>query len=364
MHRYKIILVDDNMASLTMGRNMLKTFYEVYPAPSAEKMFEILKNISVDLILLDIDMPGMNGYDAIKKLKADERFVDIPVIFLTAKTDKDSELEGFDLGAMDYVSKPFSAPLLLKRIETQLLIVEQKKDLLESHKKLKEYAETLKSDVLEKTKEISELQSTVLTTVADLVEFRDKLTGGHIMRTQLYIKAMVDYMQRNGVLKEELAKWEMDLFLRSVQLHDVGKIGISDLILNKPGPLTKEEMCIMKTHVDIGVDAVEKIISSVGEHAFLNHALLVVGTHHEKWDGTGYPTGLKGKNIPLEGRLMAIADVYDALISARPYKEPMPPEKAGQIIEVGAGSHFDPELLEVFKQVKEEFAKIAAQVKP
>src|SRR5215469_5947678 len=172
--RHKIIIVDDNMANLTMGRNMLRTFYEVYPAPSGAKLFEILENIIPSLILLDIEMPEMSGYEAIKKLKADSRFADIPVIFLTAKSDEQSELEGLDLGAVDYVSKPFSAPLVLKRIANHLLLVQQRDDLKASKAALQDYADNLEEKVREKTKEVVNLQNAILTTLADMVEFRDK----------------------------------------------------------------------------------------------------------------------------------------------------------------------------------------------
>ncbi|MCL1906250.1 MAG: response regulator [Clostridiales bacterium] len=357
--RSKIILVDDIKANLTMGRDLLKTFYEVYPAPSAQRLFELLENITPDLILLDIEMPEMDGYEAIKKLKAEPRFADIPVIFLTSKDDEDSEMEGFDLGAVDYVTKPFSGPLLLKRIVNQLLIVQQKNELLSSQAALKDYADNLEIKVTEKTAEVTELQNAILATVADLVEFRDKLTGGHITRTRRYLQAIIDEMIQEGIYAEETAAWSMEFFLPAAQLHDVGKIAISDLILNKPSKLTTEEYEIMKTHVTVGVDAIEQIMSKTKEHIFLNHALLIAGTHHEKWDGSGYTIGLKGNNIPLEGRLMAIADVYDALISVRPYKQAFSHEEACRIIEDGAGSHFDPTLVNIFKKVKDKFEQIA-----
>ncbi|MCL1927661.1 MAG: response regulator [Treponema sp.] len=357
--RHKIIIVDDSMANLTMGRNMLKTFYEVYPAPSAAKLFEILENILPDLILLDIEMPEINGYEVIKRLKADKRSEDIPVIFLTAKNDEDSELEGFDLGAVDYISKPFSGPLLLKRIENQLLIIKQRNDLLTAQTALMDHAENLETRVREKTNEVLNLQNAVLTTVSDLVEFRDTFTGGHVERTQLYFKALVEGLFNKAIYKEEMSKWDKDFLLPSTQLHDVGKIAISDLILNKPGKLTDEEFEIMKTHVVVGVDAIERIISITREHAFLKHALYITGTHHEKWDGSGYPMKLKGKNIPLEGRVMAIADVYDALTSVRPYKEPFTHTDARKIIIENAGTHFDPVLVEIFREVSDQFDKVS-----
>ena len=357
--RKTIFFVDDVVANLNIGKNMLSVFYQVFPVPSAGKMFDTLEKVIPDLILLDIEMPEMNGYEAIKKLKADKRFADIPVIFLTSKDDADSELEGFDLGAVDYVTKPFSAQLLLKRIEKELLIVQKEKELVEAQAELKDYAENLEAKVREKTEEVFNLQSAVLTTVADLVEFRDKLTGGHVMRTRLYLKAMVDEMVQKGVYESEIAEWDMDFFLPSAELHDVGKIAITDMILNKPDKLTEEEFNIMKSHAMVGVEAMERIISNTAKHSFLEYALRIAGTHHERWDGKGYPIGLKGNNIPLEGRLMAIADVYDALISERSYKKAFTHEEACKIIEESSGTQFDPALVDVFCNVKKEFEQIA-----
>ena len=356
--RNRIILVDDNIANLDQGRNILKAFYEVFPAESAVKLFEILEKILPDLILLDIEMPGMDGYAAIKNLKADERFADIPVIFLTARSDVASEREGLDLGAADYVSKPFSAPLLLKRIENQLFIARKAKDFQATQKQLKRYAKDLKSVARAKSEEVLDLQNAVFAVVADLVEFRDNPTGRHIVRTQRYLEALVDKLIQNSVYKEKISDWNIGFFIQSAQLHDVGKIAISDLILKKPDKLTPEEFEIMKTHVAEGVNVIERILTCTEKHPFLDHALLICGTHHEKWDGSGYPIGLKGNNIPLEGRLMAIVDVYDALVSSRPYKRPFTHEEACRIIEDSAGSHFDPVLVEVFRDVEKKFACI------
>jgi len=355
--RQTLIIVDDNISSLNQGKNILKPYYRVFPAPSAAKLFETLEKITPDLILLDIEMPEMNGYEAIRKLKADARYAEIPVIFVTSLSDENSEMEGFDLGAVDYMTKPFSAPLLRKRIANQLLIVRHQKDI-------KDYAENLEVMVTQKTAELSEktievlnLQNAMLSTVSDLVEFRDKQTGGHINRTQHYMRALIEKIRETGLYSETVSQWNIDIILLSAQLHDVGKIAITDLILNKPGKLTSEEFEIMKTHVDVGVNAVRKIMSNTDKHEYLNHALLITGTHHEKWDGTGYPQNLKGADIPLEGRLMAVADVYDALISERPYKKAFPHEEAKKIIIEGAGSHFDPEIIKIFVMVEDEFRK-------
>jgi len=351
----KIVMVDDNAANLAVGRNLLKPYYEVYPVPSAAKLFTLLEKFIPDLILLDVNMPEMTGYDAIKILKSDERFWEIPVVFLTAKNDEESELEGFDLGAADYITKPFSGPLLLRRIASHLQLEQQKRDLRDSQATLRDYADNLEVKVQEKTSEIFNLQNAVLSTVVDLVEFRDKFTGGHITRTQHYLQEMINELLDGSVYADELRKWDPRFYLQSSQLHDVGKIAISDAILNKPTKLTPEEFEIMKTHVTVGVDAVKRIINETTEHAFLHHALFFVGAHHEKWDGSGYPAGLKGTDIPLEGRLMAVADVYDALISDRPYKQAFTHEKACEIIEGGSGVHFDPVLVDVFTKVKDKF---------
>jgi putative two-component system response regulator len=350
--RYKIIMVDDNETNLTMGKNMLRTFYEIYPLNTVEKMFALLQKVMPDLILLDIEMPDIDGYEAIKQLKADERFAEIPVIFLTAKSDEDSELEGLDLGAIDYVYKPFSAPLLLKRIENHLLIASQRKEL-------RNYSDNLEAMVHTKTGQVAELQNAVLDIVAEIVEYRDDVTGGHVSRTQRYLQLLINKILEKELYPDAVARWDLEFLVPSAQLHDVGKIAIPDAILKKPGKLTNDEFEQMKNHAIVGVDMIESIEGTATEHSFLRHAKIIAGTHHEKWDGSGYPMGLRGESIPLEGRLMAIADVYDALISARPYKEPFTPDVAEEIILEGKGTHFDPLLVGVFIEVADEFAQIA-----
>jgi len=259
-YRERIIIVDDDVVSLTTGSYILKDFYDVIPVKTASKFFELLEKIKPDLVLLDIEMPEMSGFEVIKKMKAKKEFIDTPVIFLTSKVDESSELEGFDLGAADYIYKPFSPPVLIKRIANQLLIMRQKKDLLDSRARLKDYADNLEEKVWEKTRDMLELQNAVLITIADLVEFRDKLTGGHITRTQAYLKALTDELVRKEIYKDEIDGWDMDFFLASAPLHDVGKIAITDLILNKPGKLEPEEFEVMKTHVTEGVKAIKKIM--------------------------------------------------------------------------------------------------------
>jgi putative two-component system response regulator len=360
--RKTIMIVDDNIANLRIAKNSLYNTYDVFTVPSAAKMFDLLERNKPDLILLDIDMPGMNGYEAIKILKNRPDTSDILIIFLTGKSDSESELEGLSLGAVDYISKPFMPPLLQKRIELHLTVEEQKRTLeaqtqkLEAQRaELKNFNDNLMAMVEEKTKKVLELQSAILKTVADLVESRDDITGGHVERTQHGLKTLLDGLEELGLYKEQTRDWDIGLLLQSSQLHDVGKIAISDSILNKPGRLTPEEFEEIKKHTTLGVQIIEKIESNTSESEFLKYAKIFAGTHQEKWDGSGYPMGLAGEDIPLQGRLMAIADVYDALVSDRPYKNAFSHEEAVQIIIEGRGTHFDPVLVDVFERVADRF---------
>jgi putative two-component system response regulator len=351
--RPKIMLVDDNPSNLTAGKDLLKDHYEVYPLSSAERLFEVLEKVTPDLILLDIEMPVMNGYETIKKLKYSGSWRHIPVIFLTAMSSEESELEGLKLGAVDYVFKPFSPPLLRKRIENHLLLESQRRALAD-------YNENLQKKVQEKTRQVVGLQSSLLTAMSELVESRDSVTGGHIERTQAYLELLVARMWEKQIYWEEISVSRIDFFVASAPLHDVGKIAISDTILNKPGKLTPEEFEIMKMHTVFGEETLDSIMKMTSSTEFLENAKLFAGTHHEKWDGTGYPRGLKAENIPLPGRLMAIADVYDALIAVRPYKPAFSPEEAAKTILDGRGTHFDPVLTDVFGELSPQFAQIAA----
>jgi putative two-component system response regulator len=343
-----IILVDDNLANLKIGNNFLEEKYTVATAPSAAKMFSLLKNNVPAIILLDIDMPEMNGYEAIKILKSNPETKDIPVIFLTAKNESEDELEGLSLGAIDYVTKPFNPALLLKRIEVHLLVEGQRKEL-------QYFNENLQKMVEEKTDSILDMQNALLKTIAELVECRDDITGGHIERTQKGIKILLEEIKKNGVYREETKGWDVDLLLQSSQLHDVGKISINDNILKKPGKLTTEEFNEMKKHASFGEEIIEKIEALAKESDFLNYAKIFAASHHEKSDGSGYPRGLKGNAIPLLGRIMAIADVYDALTSVRPYKKAFSHEEAVRIITEGSGAQFDPTLVEVFVRAADQF---------
>ncbi len=342
--RKKILLVDDNITNLSIGKNALGNIYEVYTVPSGAKALMLLQKVTPDIILLDIEMPEMDGYETLRQIKANPQLPSIPVIFLTAKTDEGSELDGLSMGAVDYITKPFSAPLLLKRIET--------------HLHLQDYANNLQRMVDEKTKKVVELQDAILNVVGELVECRDGTTGGHIERTGGYLRLLLDAVINSGAYADEIAAIDKKLLVQSAHLHDVGKISIPDAILQKPGKLTDNEFDTMKCHSIYGRDIISKISKQTSESEFLEQAAILAVSHHERWDGRGYPYGLAGTQIPIQGRLMAIADVYDALISKRPYKEAFTHEEAVKIIVDGKGAQFDPVLVELFMEIEAEFNAI------
>ena len=350
-----IIMVDDNPANLRIGKNILTEKYTVATAPSAEKMFSLLENNIPSLILLDIDMPEMDGYEAIKILKSKPETLNIPVIFLTARTESDDELKGLSMGAIDYISKPIQPPLLLQRIEVHMLVETQKKALEKQAEELKFFNDNLQKMVDEKTRGILDMQNALLKTMAELVEYRDDITGKHIERTQQGIRVLLEEIERSGLYREETKGWDVELLIQSCQLHDVGKIYISDNILRKPEKLSEEEFEDMKVHTHIGKQIVEKVELLTKESDFLKYAKIFAASHHERWDGSGYPSGLKGTGIPLLGRIMAIADVYDALVSDRPYKKAFSHEEAVKTIIEGSGTQFDPALVEVFTRTAEQF---------
>lgn len=353
--RETVIMVDDNITNLNVVRNALIDKYDIFTVPSGKKLFQILERTTPDLILLDIDMPEMSGYEVIEKLKSMENTAHIPVIFLTAMIDTECELAGLSLGAVDYITKPFPAQLLEKRVEIHLLLESQKKTL-------KNYNDNLESLVKEKTQTVLELQNAVLMTVAELVEFRDDITGGHIERTTEYLKILVNALLEYSEYRDTVLSWDIDLLLLSAQLHDVGKIAIRDGVLLKPGRLTDEEFEEIKQHAAYGVSILKRIEQNTSNSAFLNQAKILAGSHHEKWDGSGYPSGLKGEQIPLQGRLMAIVDVYDALTNERPYKRAFTHEESVDIIRKESGKHFDPRLVEVFLRHNRQFKRIGAEL--
>ncbi|MDR2553966.1 MAG: response regulator [Fibromonadaceae bacterium] len=333
-----VFIVDDADTNLAKAKQSLEDSYRVLTMPSATKMFALLEKIIPDLILLDIEMPEMNGFVALEKLMQNEKTAKIPVVFLTAQTDAAVESRGFEMGAVDFITKPFSEPVLLNRINSHLHL----------------------ADIIKKrTQHIERLQTSIVSVLADMVEGRDEITGGHVERTTRYVNILLRRaMSVDHLYAEEMRSWDFDQVVSSAKLHDVGKITISDLILNKPGKLSPEEFEIMKTHAIEGEKIIDKIIEQTGEDTFLRHAKLFAGYHHERWDGQGYPYGLKGEDIPLQGRIMAVADVYDALTSERPYKKAFSHERSTEIIMENAGTQFDPSLAKLFYEVKDKFEAI------
>jgi putative two-component system response regulator len=245
------------------------------------------------------------------------------------------------MGAIDFVTKPFSIPVLLNRIKTHLNI----------------------DDIIrDRTAQLHRVQNSIISVLADMVENRDKGTGGHIERTSKYIKILIDEMKRREVYTNEIAEWDIEKLVASARMHDLGKISVTDMIVNKPGKLTEDEFELMKTHAIIGEKIIEDMILRTGEKDFLNNAKLFAGSHHERWDGNGYPRGLKGDEIPLQGRIMAVVDVYDALVSERPYKKAFSDEEAVKIITENSGTQYDPKIIEVFSHVKDKFKEVNSRL--
>ena len=354
--RQTLLIVDDTPDNITLLSGLLKNRYRIKVATEGERALKIAAlDPPPDLILLDIMMPGMDGYEVCRRLKADPQTTGIPVIFLTAKVQVEDEEKGLKLGAVDYITKPISPPIVLARVETHLTLKNARQFLQDRNAYLEE-------EVRRRTREVVAIQDVTIVAMASLAETRDNETGGHIRRTQHYVRALARKLQTHPRFASFLSNETIELLFKSAPLHDIGKVGIPDRILLKPGRFSLEEFEIMKTHAILGRDA----IVAAEEHlntpkSFLQLAREIAYGHQEKWDGSGYPQGLAGDAIPISARLMALADVYDALISQRVYKKGMPHEQAVDIIRQGKGQHFDPDIVEAFLEIADEFQTIAAQ---
>ncbi len=349
-----IMVVDDTPDNLSLMNLLLKDHYSVRIANSGERALKLAATGSPpDLILLDIMMPGMDGYEVCQYLKADPKMRDIPVIFLTAKNETDDEKKGLELGAIDYITKPISPAIVLARVKTHLA-------LKSSADFLRDKNVYLETEVSKRTREVEAIQDVTILAMASLAETRDSDTGNHIRRTQFYVKALAEKLQNHPRFSHYLTAHNIAMLYRSAPLHDIGKVGIPDRILLKPGRFEPEEFEIMKRHSALGRDAIEHAERSLGTNVeFLSMAKEIALSHHEKWDGSGYPEGLAEDDIPISARLMAVADVYDSLISRRIYKDGMSHEKATDIILEGKGAHFDPDIVDAFVAIQEEFQAIA-----
>jgi len=339
-----IFVVDDSDTCLSKVEEVLESQYYVITLPSATRMFAMVDKVMPDLILLDISMPEMDGHTALGLLKNNPKTANVPVIFLTGQADALVEARSFDSGVIDFIVKPFSSLVLLNRIKMHL----------DMDGLIRERTEHLE----QRTKQMESLSDNIVSILADVVESRDHSTGGHIERTTIQTKILIDAMLERNVYADELKHWNSELVASSARLHDIGKISIPDSILNKPDKLSEEEFEIMKKHVKAGEHIIDKIIDRTHEETFWNKAKLFASYHHERWDGTGYPRGLKGTEIPLQGRILALVDVYDALTSERPYKKAFTHEKAVEIIVSESGRQFDPKIVEVFCEVHERFMNI------
>jgi len=347
--RETILVVDDNPTNLRFLQEILKTDYKVYASPSGERALTFLEKRIPDLILLDIEMPGMDGYELISHLKRDSRWSEIPVIFLTAQEGRDKEQQAFTLGAQDYILKPISYGVVLSRVGL--------------HMELETYKKRLEHLVEIKTFELQRTQDSVLDIISNMTAYRDNETGAHIKRTTYYSEVicgrLMELRQPGYNIPQEMA----DNIAKSSKLHDIGKIGVPDSILLKPDRLTPEEFDVIKQHTVLGGQIMDDTMENLGTESsmFLRMGREIAANHHEKWDGSGYPYGVSGDGIPLSARIMAIADVYDALISKRPYKRAFTHDESIGIIRKDAGTHFDPHLVDFCVPIFPAFGEIAEQ---
>jgi putative two-component system response regulator len=342
----RILVVDDEPFYIELLVESLADQYVISVAKNGDQALRRVQGDSLpNLILMDVLMPEMDGYQACKKLKENPLTSEIPVIFLTTKSEETDELKGFELGAVDYITKPISIPILQTRVKTHLALAEQKIGL-----------EHL---VQERTEQLQRAKDAVVYSMGALAEARDEETGNHILRTQEYVKilgcALAGRVRYANLLNERV----INLISRAAPLHDIGKVGVPDHILQKQGALSDEEKRQMNKHVTYGRDAITKAEKHIGSTNFTAVAKEIAYSHHEKWDGSGYPARLAGEEIPLSARMMAVADVYDALVSKRYYKPSMPHEEAKAQIAQESGAHFDPELVEAFLESGEAFREIA-----
>ncbi|NMG28727.1 response regulator [Aromatoleum evansii] len=363
-----ILIVDDTPQNLTVLGELLQPLCRVRAANSGERALRVANTAPrPDLILLDVMMPGLDGYEVLGRLREDPATRDIPVIFVTAMDAAENEERGLKLGAVDYIVKPFSPAIVLARVATHL-------ELKRARDRLSAQNNWLEREISRRMAENLLIQDLGIRALACLAEARDNETGLHIIRTQSYVETLGRHLGNHPRFAEALAGTQLELIVKAAPLHDIGKVGIPDSILLKPGPLDAREWEIMKTHPLIGTAAISKAMEEaladasddVAEHApgafaFLKVANEIAGGHHEKWDGSGYPQALEGDAIPVSARLMALADVFDALISRRVYKPPMPLEQATDIILAGRGRHFDPDVVDAFLACRDEFASIATR---
>jgi putative two-component system response regulator len=348
-----LLVVDDSSANLSLLFGLLHESYTVKAVNHGAKALAMVSQDEPDLILLDIMMPDINGYEVCRQLKANPRTQHIPVIFLTSKNEVENEEMGMALGAVDYITRPISPEILMSRLRAHLVDATHARTMRVNN-------EYLEFEVAKRARDMAALQEVTILALASLAEVRDVETGNHLRRTQHYIRALARQLLDHPRFSSFLNPSVIDMLFKCAPLHDIGKVGIPDRILLKPGRYEPHEMEIMKTHPRLGYEALMQAqVASVESLEFIQIAKQIVYTHHEKWDGSGYPQGLAGDAIPIPGRLMALADVYDALISRRVYKDGMGHDKARAILVEGRGKHFDPDVVDAFLALEDEFQAIA-----
>jgi putative two-component system response regulator len=354
--RDTILIVDDAPENLAVLAELLQPDYRVLAANSGARALRLAAaEPKPDLILLDVMMPDMDGYEVLRRLKADPQTRVIPVIFVTAMNAVADEERGLEMGAADYIAKPLRPRIVLARVHTQLSL-KQAGDFLRDQNSF------LESEVAKRLGENLLIQDVSIHALARLAETRDPETGNHIRRTQDYVLALARQLQSHPDFSEFLTDSNIQLLAKSAPLHDIGKVGIPDDILLKPGKLNPDEWTVMKTHASLGAEAIEQAERDAERPVvFLALAKEIAHWHHERWDGSGYPDGLIGNAIPLSARLMSLADVFDALINRRVYKDPMPLEDAKRVILQGRGKQFDPDVVDAFMVCFGEFGDIAAR---
>lgn len=347
-----IMIVDDTPANLKLLDSTLRERgYRVSAFPRGDLALRAAAESPPDLILLDINMPEMDGFEVCERLKFDGALKEVPVIFISALTETMDKVKAFGLGGVDYVTKPFQFEEVCARVETHL-------ELRRTRLELQKHVNHLDSLVKEQVQEISDSQMSTIFALAKLAESRDDDTGKHIERTQTFCRVLAMKLAENPRYAGEIDDVYVENIFCAAPLHDIGKVGIPDSVLLKPGKLTPVEFDLMKSHSLIGARTLCAVREQYPRNAFLEMGIAIARSHHEKWDGSGYPDGLKGEDIPLSARIMAVADVYDALRSKRVYKDAFSHEKARDILMEGSGQHFDPASIEAFKNVEVEFAAI------
>ncbi len=336
-----IVIVDDEPVNLEIAESALKDRYKLTKLISGNQLLRFLTRVKPDMILLDVQMPEMSGYETLTAVLQNPETANIPVIFLTSQDSLDSERLGFRLGAKDFIRKPFDSEIMLARVQSQM--------------ELYNYRTHLEEIIEEKTMEVHSLQHVLTVGWAEMIESRDGTTGCHVRNTTAYYEILIRAMAKSPAFEKQITEDMIAELLRASTLHDIGKIGISDDILKKPGPLDKNEFTHMQAHSQIGADMIEKSVCDTPFRSFLNSAKEMAWFHHERWDGTGYPCALKEHTIPVYVRALSIVDVYDALTSVRPYKRAFTHEEAVDIIRGDTGRFFDPAIFEIFIQESEQF---------